>query len=103
MMAYLVMMAPRLLEMHRVLKQTGSLYLHCDPVASHYLKIMLDVVFGPVNFINEITWKRTSSHNDARRKFGDLGDSLLAYGKSDRYFFQVQFRPYDQTYVDHFF
>ena len=103
MMAYIVMMAPRLLELHRVLKPTGSLYLHCDPVASHYLKIILDVIFSPTRFINEITWKRTSSHNDARRKFGDLGDIVLAYGKSEDYFFQVQHRPYEQAYIDQFY
>jgi adenine specific DNA methylase Mod len=70
MMAYLTMMAVRLLELHRVLKDTGSLYLHCDPTASHYLKILLDSIFRPVNFRNEITWKRTSSHNTARAATG---------------------------------
>ena len=64
MMAYLAMMAVRLVELHRVLKPTGSLYLHCDPTASHYLKILLDAVFGAGNFRNEITWKRTSVHGD---------------------------------------
>ena len=59
MMAYLVMMAARLIELHRVLKPTGSLYLHCDPTASHYLKILLDAIFGP-HFRNEIIWKRTT-------------------------------------------
>ena len=66
MSAYLVMMAARLVELHRVLKPTGSLYLHCDPTASHYLKLVLDSVFTPPNFRNEIVWKRTSSHNDAK-------------------------------------
>ena len=65
MMAYLAMMAPRLVELHRVLKPTGSLYLHCDPTASHYLRIMLDQVFAPTNFLNEIVWKRTGAHNSA--------------------------------------
>ncbi len=64
MMAYLAMMAVRLLELHRVLKPTGSLYLHCDPTASHYLKVLLDAIFGPMHFRNEIIWKRTSAHND---------------------------------------
>ena len=64
MMAYLAMMAIRLLELHRVLKPTGSIYLHCDPSASHYLKIVLDQVFGLENFRNEIIWKRTSSHSE---------------------------------------
>ena len=81
MMAYLAMMAPRLVELQRTLKPTGSLYLHCDPTASHYLKIILDSVFGAVNFQNEIIWKRTSSHSDAKRKFGDESDSLLFYSK----------------------
>ncbi len=65
MLAYLAMMAPRLVELRRVLKSTGSLYLHCDPTASHYLKLLLDAVFGGENFVNEIVWKRQSSHNDA--------------------------------------
>jgi site-specific DNA-methyltransferase (adenine-specific) len=67
MMAYLTMMAVRLLELHRVLKPTGSLYLHCDPTASHYLKILLDAVFGPQRFRNEIVWKRSSSHADTKQ------------------------------------
>ncbi len=61
-MAYLVMMTARLIELHRVLKPTGSLYLHCDPTASHYLKLVLDQIFGPANFRNEIVWKRTKAH-----------------------------------------
>src|SRR5574341_473450 len=65
MMAYLVMMAARLVELHRVLKPTGSLYLHCDPTASHYLKIVLDTIFGPENFTNEIVWKRSDAKGDA--------------------------------------
>ena len=67
MLAYLVMMAARLVELHRVLKPTGRLYLHCDPTASHYLKIILDTIFKPRNFQNEVVWQRTSSHNDAKR------------------------------------
>jgi site-specific DNA-methyltransferase (adenine-specific) len=67
MMAYLVMMAIRLVELHRVLKPTGSIYLHCDPTASHYLKIILDTVFSPSNFQNEIVWKRTSAHSDTKQ------------------------------------
>ena len=103
MMAYLLMMAPRLLELHRVLKPTGSLYLHCDPVASHYLKIVLDVVFGPQHFINEITWKRTSGHPDAKRKFADVADILLTYAKSDGYKFSPQYKPYAEDYVGRFY
>src|SRR5438552_2699426 len=67
MMAYLVMMAARLIELHRVLKPSGSLYLHCDPTASHYLKLILDTIFNPQNFRNEIIWKRTSAHSDTKQ------------------------------------
>ena len=89
MMAYIVMMAPRLLELHRVLRPTGSLYLHCDPVASHYLKIVLDVIFGPQNFMNEITWKRTGAHNDARKRFPNVSDTILFYGRTDEAFLHL--------------
>lgn len=99
MMAYLVMMAARLDELHRVLKPTGSLYLHCDPTASHYLKIVLDSIFGPENFLSEITWKRTSSHNDSKRVYGSLNDIILYYGKTDRYTFVPQYMPYSDEYV----
>ncbi|WP_106640810.1 DNA methyltransferase [Allosphingosinicella vermicomposti] len=81
MMAYLSMMAIRLIELHRVLKSTGSLYLHCDPTASHYLKLLLDGVFEPSNYQNEITWKRTSAHSDSGR-FGRNTDTILFYSKS---------------------
>jgi len=69
-MAYLVMMAPRLYHLWRVLKPTGSLYLHCDPTASHYLKLILDGIFGAKNFKNEIIWQRANVKGDVRRKFG---------------------------------
>jgi adenine specific DNA methylase Mod len=75
MLAYLSMMAPRLIELRRTLKPTGSLYLHCDPRASHYLKALLDGIFGPTHFWNEIIWKRTSGHSDARR-YGRVHDVL---------------------------
>jgi site-specific DNA-methyltransferase (adenine-specific) len=81
MMAYLVMMTARLVELQRVLKPTGSLYLHCDPTASHYLKMILDTVFGPQNFRNEIVWKRTSGHNDAVG-YGSVHDTILFYTRS---------------------
>jgi site-specific DNA-methyltransferase (adenine-specific) len=80
--AYLVMMAPRLVELHRVLKPTGSLYLHCDPTASHYLKVMLDVIFGARNFRNEIVWKRTSAHTAARNAGEPSTTFILFYSKS---------------------
>ncbi len=76
MLAYLSMMAERLVELHRILKDTGSIYLHCDPTASHYLKILMDAVFGPTNFRNEITWKRTYSHGNVGRNYGSICDTL---------------------------
>ena len=82
MMAYLAMMAPRLVELRRVLKETGSIYLHCDPTASHYLKILMDAVFGPVSFRSEIIWKRTNIHNDAKR-WSPVSDTLLYYAKGE--------------------
>ena len=92
MMAYLLMMAPRLLELHRKLKPTGSLYLHCDPVASHYLKIILDVVFGPENFRNEITWKRTTAHSNVYKNYGKVSDILLFYSKEEDYKWRQVYR-----------
>jgi DNA modification methylase len=86
MLAYLAMMAVRLIEMQRVLKPTGSLYLHCDPTASHYLKLLLDAIFGRKNFRNEIIWERFGSHNDPKR-FGRVTDTILFYTKSETYTF----------------
>jgi site-specific DNA-methyltransferase (adenine-specific) len=84
MMAYLVMMAARLVELHRVLKAKGSLYLHCDPNASHYLKMVLDTIFKPQNFRSEIVWKRTSARSDSH-KWNHIHDIILFYSKSDLY------------------
>jgi site-specific DNA-methyltransferase (adenine-specific) len=103
MMAYLVMMATRLVELHRVLKPIGSLYLHCDPTASHYLKIILDTIFDIRNFRNEIVWERTSSHNDARLKYPDVSDTILFYTKSDKYTFNVQYEAYSEKYIQDFY
>src|SRR5450755_1837346 len=103
MLAYLAMMAPRLIELHRVLKPTGSIYLHCDPTASHYLKILLDTIFAPRNFRNEIIWERTSSHNDTRTKFPDVSDAIFFYTKSDKYTFHVQYEEYSEKYVKDFY
>jgi site-specific DNA-methyltransferase (adenine-specific) len=103
MLAYLVMMTARLIELHRVLKPTGSLYLHCDPTASHYLKMILDTIFGVQNFQNEIIWKRTSSHNDAKRKYGDVSDTILFYAKSSSFLFNVQHAEYDPSYIENFY
>lgn len=99
MMAYLTMMALRLVELHRVLKSTGSLYLHCDPTASHYIKLILDGVFGFQGFMNEITWQRTGAHNDARR-FGNVADVIFFYTKSSTYTWKTLFTPYEQAYID---
>ncbi|RRR76733.1 MAG: site-specific DNA-methyltransferase, partial [Candidatus Viridilinea halotolerans] len=84
--------------LHRVLKPTGSLYLHCDPTASHYLKIILDGVFGPQNFRNEIVWKRTSAHSDAKR-WSPVSDTLLYYVKSDKLVWNPQHGDHDPGYV----
>lgn len=102
MMAYLVMMTNRLLELHRVLKSTGSLYLHCDPTASHYLKIVLDTIFGPKNFRNEIVWQRTSAKGDARQKYGAVHDVLLYYAKSKNTPFSPVFLTKNASYLERF-
>lgn len=100
MMAYLVMMANRLLELHKVLKPTGSLYLHCDPTASHYLKIVLDTVFGATNFRNEIIWQRINAKGNVQRKFGSVHDVILAYAKNlGNEFWNQQYRPLGDQYV----
>jgi len=98
-MAYLTMMANRLLELHRVLKPTGSLYLHCDPTASHYLKIVLDGVFGKENFESEIIWKRYGSHNDAKT-YGAVHDTILFYPKSKDFTFNKQYDEHSDEYVE---
>ena len=102
MMAYLAMMAPRLVELRRVLKPTGSIYLHCDPTASHYLKLLMDAVFGPQFFRNEVIWKRTNSHGDAGR-FGRVHDVLLVYSRSDKPVWTKVYQPYEQSYVDQYY
>ena len=102
MMAYLTMMAQRLYELHRVLKQTGSIYLHCDPTASHYLKLVMDAIFGPRFFKNEIIWKRTSGHSDAQR-FGRVHDVILYYSRSDEVLWNQTYQPYDEKYVQKYY
>jgi len=102
-LAYLSMMAPRLIELHRVLKPIGSLYLHCDPTASHYLKILLDSIFGPKRFRAEIIWKRTSAHSDTRqgsKKHGHIHDVLLFYTKGDTWIWNALYTPYDESYIE---
>ncbi|MGX4768633.1 DNA methyltransferase [Bradyrhizobium guangdongense] len=100
--AYLVMMAVRLVQLHRVLKATGSLYLHCDSSASHYLKVILDAIFGPAAFRNEIIWKRSHAHNDSKqgaRHFGRVTDTLLFYAKSRHSTWNTQYTKYDENYT----
>ena len=97
--AYLVMMTARLIEMHRVLKSAGSLFLHCDPTASHYLKIMLDAIFGPINFRNEIVWVRSTAKNDPKR-YGRNHDVLLFYSKSGTFTWNKQFLPMGADFAD---
>ena len=101
MMAYLVMMAVRFIEMHRILKSTGILYLHCDPSASHYLKILLDAVFVPQNFRNEVVWKRRlDTHNLSRKHMGRNHDIIFFYAKSSEAVYNIQYAPYDPEYIE---
>jgi DNA modification methylase len=106
MAAYLTIMCIRLIELRRVLKDTGSLYLHCDPTASHYLKLLMDTIFGAKNFRNEIIWKRTSAHGDAKqgaRHFGRIHDVILRYSKGANPIWNVQYGVYDAEYVETFY
>ena len=100
MMAYVAMMAVRLLELHRVLNQTGSLYLHCDPTASHYLKVMLDGIFGIQNFRNEISWKRSNPKGLSTTNFPNCRDVILRYSKGARPTFNKTYGDHDPLYVD---
>ena len=102
MLAYLSMMAPRLIELRRVLKADGSIYLHCDPTASHYLKLLLDSIFSPANFRNEIIWKRTSAHSSSRR-YGPVHDVLLFYSEGDGYVWNPVYQPYEEAYLEMFY
>ncbi|MGO8491915.1 DNA methyltransferase [Rhizobium ruizarguesonis] len=99
--AYLLMMTVRLIELHRTLKPTGSLYIHCDPTASHYLKIILDTIFGPFGFKNELIWKRTSAHS-ASKRWADIHDVILFYTKSKDYKWNSVYTPYDEAYKARF-
>jgi len=92
----------RLIELHRVLKPTGSLYLHCDPTASHYLKLLLDGVFGAKNFQNEVIWKRTSAHSSAKR-YGPVHDVILFYSKSEEFLWNKIYTKHDPAYIELFF
>lgn len=103
MMAYLVMMAARLAELHRVLKRTGSIYLHCDPTASHYIKLLMDAVFGPERFVNEIVWKRTSAKGLAFTRFASNHDVILRYSKGSEWTWNPQYTEHDPEYVRRFY
>ena len=102
MQSYLTMMAVRLLEMRRVLKDTGCIYLHCDPTASHYLKLLMDTVFGAEQFRSAVVWKRTSSHSDAAKP-GSVHDDLLFYVKGAGYTWNQVYQKYDTDYLDRYY
>jgi adenine specific DNA methylase Mod len=106
MLAYLSMMVPRLVELRRVMKPTASIYLHCDPTASHYLKLLMDAVFGPQCFRTEIVWKRSSAHSDTkqgRKQHGRIHDLLLFYTKGNEWKWNPVYTDYDPDYVRQFY
>ena len=102
MLAYLVMMAPRLVELRRVMKSTASIYLHCDPAASHYLKMLMDAAMGPVNFINEIIWQRTNAHNMPTKAYVRANDTIFFYAKNGNYTFNEQYTEYGPEQLKRF-
>ncbi|HTU11631.1 MAG TPA: DNA methyltransferase [Allosphingosinicella sp.] len=101
-LAYLTFMVQRLLHMKTILRPTGSIYLHCDPAASHYIKVMMDGIFGHQNFRNELIWKRTGAHGRAKR-WGPIHDTILFYTKSDKYTWNRVFEEYDKDYLEKFY
>ncbi|MFZ5452930.1 MAG: DNA methyltransferase [Thermodesulfobacteriota bacterium] len=103
MLAYLSIMAVRLVEMHRVLKPTGSLFLHCDPTASHYIKLVLDSIFSPKNFRNEIIWERSQPKGHAKTRFSRAHDTIFYYSKSEKSVFNPQFTEHDPAYLERFY
>ena len=103
MQSYLCMMSVRLLEMRRVMKDTGSIYLHCDPTASHYLKLVMDSVFGASNFRSEITWKRTNAKGLSFKGFPNNSDIIFYYSKGKDFTWNRAYRPHDPEYVDRFY
>jgi DNA modification methylase len=102
---YVAWMEPKLKECQRVLKETGSMYLHCDWHAGHRLQVLMDKIFGENTLINEIIWKRTSAHTGEGkiRSFGTVHDVILYYSKSESYTFNPQFMPYEKMYTDKFY
>ncbi len=106
MMAYLANMAPRLVELRRVLKPTGSIYLHCDPTASHYLKVLMDGIFGVENYVNEVAWKRQSAHSDSgqgAKHMGRIHDVILFYAKSEHFIRNIVYTDYDPDYIEKYY
>ena len=103
-LAYLISMTLRIAEIHRVLKPTGSFYLHCDPTASHYLKLVLDAIFCSQggDYLNELIWKRTSGHSDSSR-YGRVHDVIFYYSKSSKVKWNEEYQAYDQKYVDEYY
>ena len=99
MMAYLTMMAQRMMELHRVLKQTGSIYLHCDPTASHYLKLLMDAVFGADKFRKELVWQRSRSHGGAS-SYNSVHDTIFYYSKTGTATWNPQHQPHDSDYIE---
>ena len=99
--SYITLMAHRIVYMHRVLKPTGSFYLHCDPTMSHYLKLVCDVIFEEKHFRNEIIWKRTTSHSDAK-KYPRVSDTIFFYSKSEEFHFNTQYIKYTEEYLKRF-
>ncbi|MCX8505052.1 MAG: DNA methyltransferase [Alphaproteobacteria bacterium] len=98
-MAYLIYMVERLIYLKSILKPTGSIYLHCDPTASHYIKIMMDGIFGAKNFRNEIIWRRTNSHNKLSKQYGPIHDVILFYSSSKNFYFDIGYTPYNKAYI----
>ncbi len=103
MLAYLSMMAVRLVELHRVLKSTGSLFLHCDPTASHYIKLILDPIFSPKNFRNEIIWERSQPKGHTKLRFSRCHDSIFFYSKSEKSVFNPPYKEHDPAYLERFY
>jgi site-specific DNA-methyltransferase (adenine-specific) len=103
MLAYLAMMAPRLMELRRVLRSSGSIYLHCDPTASHYLKILMDAIFGPICFRSEVIWRRSNAHNKVTTQYGPIHDTILFYSKSASFYFEPGIRPPMRGYIKQWF
>lgn len=101
-LAYLIFMVQRLLHMKSILRPTGSIYLHCDPTASHYIKVMMDGIFGHENFRNEIIWKRTTAHSSAKR-YAPVHDVILFYTCSDRFTWNAPRTTYAQEYLDRYY